>query len=148
MMTELAEQLPELERKAEEYERKARALRQVIGGVRALNGDAAVILHLEAFESHRTLFEIGARNGGPRGAEAVLTVMSENPDRSWKVIDIKKEVLRRGWAPNPKAVEASISRLRRDGEVEPDGYGFYKLAQKRAEETAGLTSVQCRGDDD
>jgi hypothetical protein len=140
----LAERLPELEREAEEYERKARALRQIISGVRALNGEAAEILRLEAFESHRTLFEIGTMNGGPRGADAVLTVMGEDAERTWKVVDVKREVLRRGWAPTPKAVEASIARLRREGEILPIRYGFYKLRPNGAEETADPTNIRCR----
>ena len=38
--------------------------------------------------------------------------MREDPERSWKVVDLKREMLRRGWAPTPKAVEASVKRLR------------------------------------
>lgn len=122
-------QLPELERQAEEFERKAHAIRQLIGAVRALNGEAGEILFHKTFESHRTIFEIAPlAKGGPRGPEAVLRVMREKRDNVWKVVELKREMLRRGWAPSPKAVEASVRKLRDLGQVLPAGYGHYRLA--------------------
>jgi hypothetical protein len=117
-----------LEREADEYERKASAIRQIIEAVRALNGEAESILFRRSFESHRVLFETRPLVvNGPRGRDAVLIVMREDPKRVWKVVDLKREILRRGWAPTPKAVEATIKRLRQDGELESAGYGHYKL---------------------
>lgn len=131
----LAEQLPELERQADELERRAAAIRQIIAGVRALNGDADAIL-TRSFESHRTSFEIAPYDPyGPRGPEGVLRVMSEDPERAWKVVDLKREMLRRGWAPTPKAVEASVKRLKLNGDVEAISYGHYRLARD-----AGVTT--------
>ena len=122
-------QLPDLERQAEELERKAHAIRQIIAGVRTLNGDATEILTRRSFEAHRTSFEIAPQDKkGPRGPKAVLKVMQDAPYREWKVIEVKREMLRRGWAPTPKAVEASIKRLREEGQIEPTTYGHYKLA--------------------
>jgi hypothetical protein len=122
-------QLPDLERQAEEFERKAQAIRQLIDAVRTLNGEATEILFHKTFESHRAIFEIAPlAKGGPRGPQAVLRVMREKPDDVWKVVELKREMLRRGWAPTPKAVEASVRKLRELGEVLPAGYGHYRLA--------------------
>jgi hypothetical protein len=54
--------------------------------------------------------------------------MGEEPKREWKVIDLKREMLRRGWAPTPKAVEASVKKLRELEQIEPVKYGYYRLA--------------------
>ena len=136
-MTELDLSLPELERQAEEFEMKAHAIRQIIAGYRTLNGDAAAILTRRSFEAHRTAFEIAppAQNG-LRGPRAVLHVMAEAPHRDWKVIELKREMLRQGLAPTPKAVEASVKRLREDGRIIPTTYGHYKLADPAAEKSA------------
>lgn len=136
-MTELDLSLPELERQAEEFEMKAHAIRQIIAGYRTLNGDAAAILTRRSFEAHRTAFEIAppAQNG-LRGPRAVLHVMAEAPHRDWKVIELKREMLRQGLAPTPKAVEASVKRLREDGRIIPTTYGHYKLADPAAETSA------------
>jgi hypothetical protein len=48
--------------------------------------------------------------------------------RLWKVIDLKREMLRRGWAPSPKAVEASVKKLRELEKIQPVRYGYYELA--------------------
>jgi hypothetical protein len=128
MPADLLARLPEMEREAEEHERKAHALRQIIAGIRALNGHAADFIEARLVEQNGKVFiarPLDAR--GPRGRDAVLRVMSEQRTRVWKVVDLKHELLRRGWAPTPKAVEASLKRLRRDGEVESPRYGFYKL---------------------
>ena len=138
MTAELAAQLPELERQADEFERKAAALRQIIQGVRALNGSADAILRSRAFAAHKTLFELGsAPPDAPRGRDAVRRVMGEDPGRLWKVVDLKKEILRRGWAPTPKAVEGSVARLREDGEIESPRYGFYRLAETSDPHSSG-----------
>jgi hypothetical protein len=124
----LVAQIPELERQADELEHKAHAIRQIIAGVRALNGDADT-LFTRSFESHRRTFEIAPPDpAGPRGPEAVLQVMREDPARQWKVVDLKRELLRRGWAPTPKAVEASVKRLRVAEKVINVSYGWYQLA--------------------
>jgi hypothetical protein len=128
----LERQASEYEEMADRYQLKAAAIRQIIAGVRALNGDAEGVL-LRSFQSHRSLFETRPLDAkGPRGPRAVQAVMEEHPLRRWKVVDVKREMLRRGWAPSPKAVEASIRRLRIDGDLIPAGYGHYKLAPTRA----------------
>lgn len=128
MSAQLVSQIPELERQADELERQARAIRQIVSGVLELAGDAAPARQ-RSFESHRTIFEVAPLDRtGPRGPEAVLTVMHEEPERDWKVIEVKREVLRRGWAPTPKAVEASVKRLRLAGRIHSVRYGHYRLA--------------------
>ncbi len=137
MTLDLVNRVPQWEREAEELEQKALALRQMAAAVRALNGEAEAILTGRTFESHRTRFEVAPlAPDRPRGRDAVRRVFREQPDRVWKVVEVKREVLRRGWAPNPKSVEASIKRLRLDGEVEAVSYGHYRLARPAAEEVA------------
>lgn len=58
--------------------------------------------------------------------------MRERPEHEWKVVDIKREMLRRGWAPTPKAVEASVAKLRMLGRIQPIRYGYYRLAPNAA----------------
>jgi hypothetical protein len=142
MTPDLAERLPELEQQAEEYERKAQALRQIVAAVHALNGDADAILMHRSYESHRTSFAVAPlAPDRPRGPKAVLRVMEEHPERDWKVVELKREILRRGWAPSPKAVEASVKRLRQTGEIVPTSYGHYRLRPSGDEESAA-TEVQ------
>jgi hypothetical protein len=123
------------ERKSEELAQKAQAIRLIVDGVQALNGDAKTILTRRSFVAHGTAFETRPLDPkGPRGRKAVMIVMSEHPDRVWKVVDVKREMLRRGWAPTPKAVEATIAGMRTAGLLEPVGYGHYKLASNPAKE--------------
>jgi hypothetical protein len=138
MTSDLVGQLPELERKASDFEAKARALRQIIAGVRALNGHAEEITDPRFVEQNGTVFV--ARIPGPnspRGREAVRGVMLEQPDRVWKVIELKREILGRGWAPSPKSVEANLKRMRAEGEVVCPRYGYYRLAPHRGSAGAG-----------
>jgi hypothetical protein len=138
MTSDLISRLPDMEREASEHEAKARALRQIIAGVRALNGHAEGITEPRFVEQNGTIFIAQALDpAGPRGRDAVLRVMAENPGRTWKVIDLKREILGRGWAPSPKAVEANLKRMRKTGEVICPRYGFYKLAEPSAPETTG-----------
>jgi hypothetical protein len=117
----------EYEAKAAKLLHKAAAIRQIIAGVEALNGDAETVLLRRSFRAHKNAFETRPPTNGPRGPKAVLAVMREYPDRVWKVVELKREMLRRGWAPTPKAVEGSVKRLREAGDLEPVGYGHYKL---------------------
>jgi hypothetical protein len=132
---DLITRLPDLEREAEEYESRARALRQIVAGVRALNGDAEGITDQRFVEQNGTVFVASPMDDdGPRGRDAVLKVMSQRPNHIWKVIELKRELLRRGWAPSPKAVEANLKRMRELGDVECPRYGYYKLAALGSED--------------
>lgn len=131
MTSDLAEQLPALEAEADEYERRAAALRQIIEAIRSLNGDAAnSVLVPKVFAAHGKAFAVAPPDPeGPRGPRAVLEVMRGKPSNyEWKVVEVKREMLRRGWAPSPKAVEASIKRLRELREIVPVSFGYYRLA--------------------
>jgi hypothetical protein len=131
--------LDALEQSACDYEaqaarltQKAHALRQIIASVVTLNGDAGAVL-TRRFEAHKAPFEMRPLDEtGPRGPKAIMRIVSEHPERTWKVVDLKREMLRRGWAPSPKAVEASVKRLRETEALVPAGYGFYKLPAAEA----------------
>jgi hypothetical protein len=145
MTSDLVARLPELEREADELEGRARALRQIVAGVRELNGHADAITDARFVEQNGKVFVASALDkDGPRGREAVARVMQEQPHKIWKVIELKREILRRGWAPTPKAVEANLKRMRELGEVESPRYGYYRLANDtRAEKAASLTDLRC-----
>ena len=144
----LTASLPEMERAAAEHEAKARALRQIIAGIRSLNGHADGITEPRFVEQNGTVFVAQAHDpNGPRGREAVRRVMVEHPERTWRVIELKREILGRGWAPSPKAVEANLKRMREAGEVICPRYGYYKLAPIDAEREAALpTGLHCKED--
>lgn len=102
---------------------KLRALADLIDDL-AGTGQAKPV----AFEAHRTPLLVAPRDpDGPRGRAAVLAVMHEAPSRTWKVIELKRELLARGWAATPKAVEATIKRLRLEGAIVSSAYGLYRL---------------------
>lgn len=129
MTADLLSRLPAMEREAEEHEARARAIRQFIAAVQALNGHAQDIAEPRFVEQNGTVFVAGRPDkDGPRGREAVRRAMGEQPERTWKVIELKREILGRGWAPSPKAVEANLKRMRAGGEVVCPRYGFYRLA--------------------
>ena len=138
MTSDLLSRLPDMEREATELEAKARALRQIVAGIRALNGHAAGITEPRFIEQNGQVFVAQALDpNGPRGRNAVLRVMSERPEHIWKVIELKREILSRGWAPSPKAVEANLKRMREHGEIVCPRYGYYKLAEPSAPEATG-----------
>jgi len=142
MTSDLIARLPEMERQAADFEAKARALRQIVAGVRALNGDAQGITDPRFVEQNGTVFVAQAYDpNGPRGREAVLRVMSDRPNHLWRVIELKREILRRGWAPSPKSVEANLKRLRKTGDVVSPRYGFYRLAAASGDRSTAPTSV-------
>ena len=122
MTDDLLDRLPELERQAEECERQARALRQIIEGVRALNGDAAHVLGLPS-ETGRNQYTPAA---GPRGRSAVREIVSERPG-DWKLKAIKSEVRQRGWPSSPEAVDTAVKRMHADGEAVRVGHGIYRF---------------------
>src|SRR5215208_2672952 len=99
MTVDLAARVPLWEQEADEYERRARALRQMVAAVRMLNGEANEVLTSRSFDAHRTTFEIAPRTpNAPRGPTAVLQIMFDRPGYEWKVVELKREMLRRGWA--------------------------------------------------
>jgi hypothetical protein len=124
-------ELADLRRRAERLERAAAALRSVIAEAEQIAGDRRS--EQVAFEAHRVTFEVAPPDPeGPRGTTAVLSVMREDPTRLWKVVELKHELLRRGWAPTPKAVEANIKRLKHLGAVVSPAYGYYQLRRAAA----------------
>lgn len=130
-------EIPEMEREAEDHELRARALRQMIEAVRVLNGHAVEVSDPLFVSQNGKMFVAQPLDRfGPRGRAAVVRVMKEAPDRLWKVVELKQELLRRGWSPSPKAVEACVKRLRQTGEIESPRYGFYKLRRDDGEEPA------------
>jgi hypothetical protein len=67
-MNDLLDQLPQMEREADAYERKAQALRQIIAGIRALNGHAATVARPRYLKQNGTVFVAQPLDeDGPRG---------------------------------------------------------------------------------
>jgi hypothetical protein len=129
MTTDLTARLPDpadLVAEAETLERKAQALRQVAEGIKALNGDAAALLHGAAPERH------GNGNGGPLGQEAVRLIVADHPG-VWKVSDLKAEARKRGYPISDTGVEKAVRRMLDAGEAKKAGYGRYRFGTRRKE---------------
>ena len=124
MTIDLLAQIPEWEREASSHERKARALRQIIEGVRTLNGDAARLFGIDALMAASSLSEEPAE--APRGRAAVRRIVAERPG-PWKVIEIKRQIQMRGWPYSASGVEAACRRLVADGEAERITKGVYRF---------------------
>jgi hypothetical protein len=129
MPADFIARLPELEQAAKEHERKARALRQIIEGVRALNGDAVRLLSNET-EGGADRVNQYKPEDGPRGREAVRQIVAERPG-IWRVADIKREVQLRGWPSPMTAIDTAVARMAAAGEAEkiPGRKGLYKFGR-------------------
>lgn len=114
----LSSRLPEWEREAQIYEQKAKALRQIIEGVRALNGDAGRL-----FGGNETPAGSGRVL---RGRKAVLAIMRERPG-VWPVSEVKEQMIRHGWPYSASGVEAACKRLAAEGAITRLGRGLYKF---------------------
>lgn len=130
MTTDLLDRLPELEQEAEVLERKAKALRQIIEGVRTLNGEAATYLVGRAAALRSNQYE---PIEGPRGKEAVRRILTEQPGE-WRVLMIKDEIRRRGWPSSPSGVEKAVMRMADDGEIVRLRQGVYKLVSTNGDD--------------
>jgi len=130
MVTDLAARLPELEAEAESLERKAKALRQVVEGIKALNGDATAILLGPAFANKASVIvpahHARTVTGGVSGREAVRRIVADQPG-VWKVADLRKEAERRGYGVTTMGIEKAVRRMMETGEGQKVGYGRYRF---------------------
>lgn len=126
MTSELATRLPELEVEAESLERRARALRQIVEGIKALNGDASAILFGPVEENAPKVDE----EPGPVGKEAVRLIVATRPG-VWKVSAIRDEARRRGYSISAMGVEKAVRRMVDSGEATKAGYGLYRFGARR-----------------
>lgn len=141
MKEQLLAQLPGMEQEAEALERRADAIRQIVSGIRALNGEVSLTLfnnpgrdsHENGPRSNGNGHETG--EDGPRGREAVRLIMAERPG-NWTIKRIKATIKERGWPSSPKAIETAVHRLHRDGTVIWVRKGVYKLADEGEEVAA------------
>jgi hypothetical protein len=135
-MNDLTDRLPEWERQAQEYERKARALRQIIDGVRALNGEAAHLLRISGAAATPTPLApavlVSMHGDGPRGRQAIRIIASEMPG-VWKVSELKDEIHRRGWPDPGTGAEAALKRLVSSGEAERVAHGAYRIGREQVD---------------
>ena len=142
MAIDLVTRVPEWEAQAEEYERKAQALRQIVAGVRALNGEAQIILGSPVPNAAPDIVR-------PRGRTAVLELLAERePGVDWQLAEIKRILIEREWAPSEKAVEVAVKRTVSDGNVEPVGHdrsGIYRLVVGRVMDDSNLPIGDRRG---
>ena len=146
MTTDLLARIPDLEREAQEYERKAHALRQIIEGVRALNGDASRLFPppTPVVQSRTVVATRFPREDGPRGREAVRLIVSQRPG-VWKLVDIKREVQRRGWPSSSAAIDTAVGRLQKDGEASWVKKGVYRFVVPALEASAPVSGDNSKG---
>lgn len=88
------------------HEQKGAGLRRLVAGINAYNNSDAPAVTTPA---------------------AMLDLMREGPERLWRLVDIRRDLLARGWARSPKAVDAAAKRLLQQGLIEKAEYGVYRL---------------------
>ncbi len=100
-------------------------------------------------EARRTLSDTHGTNGkGPIHSkrEAVLALLGEDPEREFRLAEVRAELVARGWlSDNSKAAHAlqmMLTTLHKEGRVARPRFGFYKLASpEEAERTGADTGV-------
>jgi hypothetical protein len=121
----LESQLEDAEREAQDAQRRADALRKIIEGVRALNGEAGqMTLHAP--------LPVDAEDG-PRGRQAIRLIVTERPG-IWTIPELSEEMRRRGWFSTRKAVEVAVHRLIARGEAERMRTGVFRFPPEVTEE--------------
>jgi hypothetical protein len=69
----------------------------------------------------------------PTRADALLRLLAEDPDRTWKLSDLRVELVARGWLEDTREASASLqvtaSKLTRAGRIERPGAGRYRAAE-------------------
>lgn len=101
------------------------ALRQIIEGVRALNGEAGRLFGLTPKPVAVTTNRYST-DQGPRGREAVRKIAAERPG-VWKVSEMKAAIIERGWPDPGTGTEAAMKRLAASGEATKVGQGLYRF---------------------
>jgi hypothetical protein len=128
-MTEV-ESLPIFEEKLEEAELTVKALRQVVEGLRLLNGHAP---RLPAAQLRLAEVSAPAATTVPKGIKAVLAIMDSRAGK-WTRGSILKEFAKRGWFHTTDkhraegAVDAALYRLCQTGRVQKLKPGVYRVA--------------------
>lgn len=142
-MSNLLESLPALQAQLEEAENEARdarvradALRSIIEGIHALNGQAArVRLTVTAVSAHEPP-TADAEATHPVGREAVRAIVADRPG-IWTLSDLVDEHKRREWFTTRKSIEVAVQRLcRLNGEARRVRTGVYEFPAAIEEETA------------
>jgi hypothetical protein len=69
----------------------------------------------------------------PTRADALLRLLAEDPDRTWKLSDLRVELVARGWLEDTREASASLqvtaSKLTRAGRIARPGAGRYRAAE-------------------
>lgn len=69
----------------------------------------------------------------PTRADALLRLLAEDPDRTWKLSDLRVELVARGWLEDTREASASLqvtaSKLTRAGRITRPGAGRYRAAE-------------------
>jgi hypothetical protein len=72
----------------------------------------------------------GAR---PTRADALLRLLGEDPDRTWKLSELRDELIARGWLEDTREASASLqvtaSKLTRAGRIERPEAGHYRAGE-------------------
>jgi hypothetical protein len=158
MTTDLLAGFPDLahmEREAQALERKAHALRQIIDGVKTLNGSATQLLLARAvtpppaqspiFVPGSVLADTPVGSTHPRGREAVRMIVGDLHG-PWPASHVKKEFERRGWSSSWKAIDTTLQRMTQDGEIIRVRKGVYTNGPTGgAEQAAGTSTPEAIG---
>jgi hypothetical protein len=140
----LLDSLPALEAQLEEAETQARdarvradALRKIIEGVHALNGQAATVtLRVTAVAADVAAVHEPSTPEHPVGRDAIRAIVGERPG-IWTISDLVAELKSRGWFTTRKSVEIAAQRLcRLNGEARRVRTGVYMFPASYSETEA------------
>lgn len=128
-LTRLDAEKDQIRQKANEridaIDQKAEPLRAFVEGSRSL---LAGVAQDDEFDPWATTSD----EDGPRGVDAVLAVMSEQPDKRWTVPELADVILERGWVELksvdnlPNATRTNLLRaMAKHDAVHRVGHGIY-----------------------
>src|SRR5215213_312207 len=126
MLEQLRAEQAAAEAQLASLQRRVNSLRQAVTGIQGLlEAETVVIVDAEQEASVVAAAASQLQASGnqpsvsapdhPRGAEAILRVLSENEGTGWTVQEMTAELERRGWTPNSKnpvdAVRTAMTRV-------------------------------------
>jgi hypothetical protein len=126
MLEQLRAEQAAAEAQLANLQRRVNSLRQAVTGIQGLlEAETVVIVDAEQEASVVAAAASQLQASGnqpsvsapdhPRGAEAILRVLSENEGTGWTVQEMTAELERRGWTPNSKnpvdAVRTAMTRV-------------------------------------
>jgi hypothetical protein len=132
LLPSLRENLRDAELRAQVALGEVEHFRQIISGIEGLASGTASDAQPQLILESQTVLNPKPEDGSPRGREAVRRVMAEHPRRTWKQVEIFRELKKRGWiesGASPAAARVATRRLVTAGGAEKVGVGLYRYKE-------------------